>query len=253
MHAPVSTSISVKPSSKFRVFLGLLSTKSPFLFFFISGMFGGAGFAEVRFRRSLLVCLRLFPAARFAFTAVCSDPVRGCGEQAAVRGFRALPGLWFPQHSSPWSCSFTEVYWLILSFCSLMIQGGQWGKLARWCTHGKISFLHFVCYVVLQFQWRTPSRGCRQLWVCLLWCSVGHSVFWELLSCSLTSDIASMWNKVLTTSDHYLVFHLCLEMRGEVQHLATVRTLKKIQTTWNTWTISLENWVRFCVTILRPL
>lgn len=214
---------------------------------------GEQGFAEVRFRRSLLVCLRLFPAARFAFTAVCSDPVRGCGEQAAVRGFRALPGLWFPQHSSPWSCSFTEVCWLILSFCSLMIQGGQWGKLTRWCTHGKISFLHFVCYVVLQFQWRTPSRGCRQLWVCLLWCSVGHSVFWELLSCSLTSDIASMWNKVLTTSDHYLIFHLCLEMRGEVQHLATVRTLKKIQTTWNTWTVSLENWVRFCVTILRPL
>lgn len=30
------------------------------------------------------MCLRLFPAGKFAFTAVCSDPVRGCGEQAAV-------------------------------------------------------------------------------------------------------------------------------------------------------------------------
>lgn len=63
----------------------------------------------------------------------------------------------------------------------------------------------------------------------------------------------SMWNKVLTTSGHYLILHLCLEMRREVQHLATVMTLNKIQLIWKTWTISQGNWLRFCVTILRPL
>lgn len=84
-------------------------------------------------------------------------------------------------------------------------------------------------------------------------CGAQHVLGAELLSCSLTNDIASMWNKVLTTSGHCLILHLCLEMKGKVQHLAAVMTLNKIQVPWNTWTISLENWVRFCVTILIPL
>lgn len=43
-YAPVSTSISIKLSSKFCVFLGLLSTKSPFLV--ISAMLMGAEYGR---------------------------------------------------------------------------------------------------------------------------------------------------------------------------------------------------------------